>query len=90
MTHLNNHPHSFVKNNIVISTLVFNSHDHDLIEIIRQAQEADWVQCNCDYKRFITPGAIWNGIDFTYENGTIIPREYIIENEDSSLYNSTE
>lgn len=50
-------------------------HDHNLIDTIRRSLEADWVQCNCDYLRFITEGAIWNGTDFTYPDGTLIPRE---------------
>jgi hypothetical protein len=75
MIHLINHPHSFVKDNVVINTAVFDEHNHELIDTIRQSLEADWVQCNCDYQRFITPGAIWNGIDFTYQDGTVIPRE---------------
>lgn len=88
MIHLEGHPHSFVKDDVVLSTSVFDGHDHELIDKIRVALEADWVQCNCDYQRFITPGAIWNGTDFRYPsrqvwNGTkyeeiegpIIPRE---------------
>jgi hypothetical protein len=75
MIHLENHPHSFVKDNVVINTAVFNEHNHELIDTIKQSLEADWVQCNCDYLRFITVDATWNGTDFVHPDGTVIPRE---------------
>lgn len=75
MIHLEGHPHSFVKDNVVINTAVFDEHNHELIEIIRQSQEADWVQCCCDYQRFVGIGCTWNGTDFVDQSGTVVPRE---------------
>ena len=62
--YINTHPHAFVKEDIVINVAGFNSHDHDLIDAVRIANNADWVQCLCDYGKSIGPGWIWNGVEF--------------------------
>lgn len=58
------HPHAFIKDNVVINVAVFNEHDHELIDAVRIANNADWVQCVCDYGKTIAPGWIWNGTEF--------------------------
>jgi hypothetical protein len=75
MIHLPEHPHSFVKDNYVSSVAIFDGHDHELIENVRIALGADWVQCNCDYQRVVMPGAFWDGTDFLDLDGNKIPRE---------------
>ena len=75
MIHVLNHPHSFVKDNKVISTAIFADHNHDLIDAVKVTLQADWVQCCCDYQRFITEGATWDGKNFIHPDGSLIPRE---------------
>ena len=33
--HLENHPHSFIKNGTVIQVLIFDDHDKDLLEVLK-------------------------------------------------------
>lgn len=61
---IDSHPHAFIKDDIVINVAIFNEHNHELIDAVRIANNADWVQCICDYGKSVAPGSIWNGTEF--------------------------
>jgi hypothetical protein len=63
INHLENHEHAFVKNNTVISILVFDGHDSNLLEDCRKHFEADEVICCCDHGKAYLDGT-WNGTQF--------------------------
>lgn len=49
MEHLENHPHAFLdENNKVFDVLVFNEHNHELINDIKNLLQANAVVCCCD------------------------------------------
>lgn len=49
MEHLPEHPHAFLKDGIVINVASFDSHDSELLELVKIANEADTIICCCDY-----------------------------------------
>ena len=77
MSHLNTHSYAFLKNNRVISSLVFENHDdQDLLESVKQNLNADeYVDC-CEVG-FI-PGTY-----FTWADGDFIPptEDWLYEND---------
>ena len=62
--HLENHPHSFIKNGTVIQVLIFDDHDKDLLEVFKNDFEADEVVCGCDVGEFGTVDGTWDGSSF--------------------------
>jgi hypothetical protein len=59
MEHLDGHPHAFLDSeNKVIAMLVFDSHDSEFLQQIKDHYEASDVKCCCDH------GFAWVGGDF--------------------------
>lgn len=63
MEHLEHHPHAFIKNGVVVNVAVFDGHDSELIDIIRQANDGDLSVCCCD-NGAASIGYTWNGVRF--------------------------
>ena len=63
INHLENHEHAFIKDNTVISILVFNGHNSNLLEDCRKHFEADEVICCCDNGIAYLDGT-WDGLKF--------------------------
>lgn len=76
MSHLNTHSYAFLKDNRVISSLVFENHDdQDLLESVKESLNADqYVDC-CEVG--VIPGTY-----YTWENGTFVPptEDWLYEN----------
>jgi hypothetical protein len=63
MEHLEGHPHAFLRNDTVINVAVFDGHDSELLNVFKEAHNADWVMCCCDHgPAFI--GGLWDGTRF--------------------------
>lgn len=61
--HLSDHSHAIVKNGIVENILVFDSHNSELLEQVRQHFNADEIVCCCDNGIAYVDGT-WDGIEF--------------------------
>ena len=71
MEHLEGHPHAFLKHSVVVNVAAFDGHDSDLINVIKEAHNADLVMCCCDHGPAAI-GGFWGGTRFypekTYPN----------------------
>ena len=73
MEHLSNHPHALLdSNNKVINIAAFDSHDHPLIEAVKEANNATNTVCCCDNGVAVI-GGFWNGSRFLDEEGNLVP-----------------
>ena len=61
--HREHHEHAFVRDGIVINVLVFDGHDHELLEQARETFNADLVVCCCDHG-IASIGGEWDGEKF--------------------------
>lgn len=62
-THLEHHEHAFVKDGIVINILVFDGHNHTLLNQCKEHFGADEVVCCCDNGIAYIDGT-WDGKEF--------------------------
>ena len=63
MEHLQRHQYAFLKDGVVINIAVFDGHDSELLEIIKQAHNADLVLSCRDYGKAFIDG-FWDGTRF--------------------------
>ena len=63
MEHLENHPHAFLKDGVVVNVAVFDGHDSELLDVIKEAHNADLVMCCCDHG-MASIGGFWDGTRF--------------------------
>lgn len=59
--HLENHPHSFIKEGVVVAVLVFDNHDSDLLTVFKEETGADEIVCGCDTGSYGTIDGTWDG-----------------------------
>ena len=60
--HLDGHPHAFLNSkNEVTDIFVFDGHDHDLIQQVKEHISATDVKCCCDLGQAYKPGDFYNG-----------------------------
>lgn len=61
MEHLQDHPHAFLDaNNKVTSIYVFDGHNHDLLEQVKESISAAKVVCCCNYGMATVGGELYN------------------------------
>ena len=64
MIHLDDHPHAFLINNIVSLVATFESHDENLIEVVRVANGMELAVCCCNQQIVPAIGWGWDGVSF--------------------------
>lgn len=62
MSHLENHPHAFVKDGLVVNVAVFESHDADLLNVFAVESGCEIICC-CDNGE-ASVGYTWDGTQF--------------------------
>ena len=63
MEHLENHPHAFIKDGVVINIAAFDGHTSDLLELFKSEFTADFIICCCDNGLGYVNGT-WDGERF--------------------------
>ena len=77
--HLDDHPHIFLNSeDIVIGTYVFDGHDHELLDLVKNEIGGESYLCGCDLSIKASNGFKWDGVKF------IPPKP---ENEPTFIYN---
>ena len=63
MEHLEGHPYAFLKDGVVVNIAVFSGHNSELLEVFKQAHNADSV-IPCSDHKFASVGGFWDGTRF--------------------------
>lgn len=73
MKHLEEHEHAFLdENNVVINVGVFEGHDSDLLNTLKNSNNANKIICCCDNGLAVI-GGTWNGQYFLDKDGFRVP-----------------
>jgi hypothetical protein len=63
MEHLEGHRYAFLKDGVVVNVAVFGAYDSELLEVFKQAHNADLV-IPCFDHDFASVGGLWDGTRF--------------------------